>query len=110
MIKREEIASVLTQPLRVIMGSSYVKYKKTAESMTFLNKAIRSMSRRELLALIGYLSLKYGIVEQPLPQNQQKEQKGDKSDRKEENRKKSKEASRSSKTSPRTRMDGCRLG
>ena len=113
MYKREEIASILTQPLRVIMGSSYIKYKKTAESMTFLNKAIRSMSRRELLATVGYLALKYGIVEQPIPQNQQK---GVESDKKEANRNKTQNSiqERDNNTQTRistaTRMVGCRLG
>lgn len=63
---------ILSMPLSVLMGRSYSKYKKTGESMMFLNKAVRTMSKRELLAFIGYLALKNGIVEQPLPQQKEK--------------------------------------
>ena len=81
--------------------------------MMFLNKAVVGMSRKELLALIGYLSLKYGIMEQPVPQNQQKEEKGVKSGRKEENRDKTQRSTNkreNTRISTETRMAGCRLG
>ena len=91
----------LQQPLRVIMGRSYLKYKKVAEDMLFLNKAVRSMSKRELMALVGYLSLKYGIVEQPIPSHSTIGKKNDRENKKER---------RNVKINETARMDNSRLG
>ena len=110
----------ISQPLRVLMGKSYYKYKRVAEDMMFLNKAVRTLSKRELMAIIGYFALKYGIVEQPQPQykgakngrnkeNREKasnrEENREKASNREENRKETPTAS----TSPESRMDDCRL-
>ena len=49
-----KLPEILSMPLSVLMGKSYSKYKKVGENMMFLNKACRGMSKRELLAVIGY--------------------------------------------------------
>lgn len=97
----------MQQPLRVIMGRSYLKYKKVAEDMLFLNKAVRTLSKRELLSIIGYFALKYGIVEQPIPPHKptSKEKAGNKNER--ENTKEERSTVGIQQT---VRMDSSRLG
>ena len=52
----------ISMPLSILMGKSYSKYKKVGENMMFLNKACRNMSKRELLAVIGYYhTLRKGV-------------------------------------------------
>ena len=52
--------TILQFPLRILMGKSYYKYKKVAEDMLFLNKAVRNMTKKELLAIVGYQYLLMG--------------------------------------------------
>ena len=112
---RQGQVEFLQQPLRVIMGRSYLKYKKVAEDMLFLNKAVRSMSKRELMALVGYFALKYGIVDQPMPPHSTIGEKNDKSRKtniKESGRNRHPERTtdRTVVTNAETRMDSSRLG
>ena len=107
---RQGQVEFLQQPLRVIMGRSYLKYKKVAEDMLFLNKAVRSMSKRELMATVGYFALKYGIIDQPMPPHNLTGKKND--NKKRENTKNSpkRTTDRTVVTNAETRMDSSRLG
>ncbi len=113
---KQEIESI-SLPLRLLMGKSYNKYKNVANSMLFLNKSIRGMSKRELLAIIGYFALKNGMVEQPMPHNQPKRENNEQTNK--TNQTKDTEATNAAedtnntanaKTTERVRMAGSKLG
>ena len=55
----------ISRPLWALVGKkSYDNFKKVALNSSFLNKSLRSMSKKELLAYIGYLVRLYGITGQ----------------------------------------------
>ncbi len=78
--------------------------------MLFLNKAVRSMSKRELMATVGYLALKYGIVEQPIPPHKSIGRENDKNKKKRKTQEITTTDRRTVKTSEDARMDSSRLG